>query len=124
MNRLTPILFSILYLVAMVRPVAPVFEYILNRDYIANALCENNDKPELNCQGKCYLMQKIAEQKPAQNQSLPVIDLSEYPIGFVDILALPVKNAYNILSYLDFEKSDHYTYLFEYSDFHPPTNIF
>ncbi len=33
----------------------------LNNKYIAAALCENIDKPMLNCKGKCYLAKKIKE---------------------------------------------------------------
>ena len=33
----------------------------LNRTYIATALCENIDKPMLNCKGKCFLAKKIKE---------------------------------------------------------------
>ncbi|HEY1010359.1 MAG: hypothetical protein ACO1NS_08545 [Daejeonella sp.] len=33
----------------------------LNDKYIAAALCENIDKPMLNCKGKCYLAKKIKE---------------------------------------------------------------
>ncbi len=37
----------------------------LNQDYIASTLCENKDKPELHCEGKCFLMKKLkqAEEK-------------------------------------------------------------
>lgn len=37
----------------------------LNRNYIASALCENRDKPEMHCNGKCYLLKKLkqAEEK-------------------------------------------------------------
>ncbi len=31
----------------------------LNRTYIANTLCINRDKPQLHCNGKCYLMTKL-----------------------------------------------------------------
>ena len=37
----------------------------LNQNYIISALCENRDKPQLHCNGKCYLMRKLkqAEEK-------------------------------------------------------------
>ena len=37
----------------------------LNQKYIASTLCENRDKPWMNCHGKCYLMKKVkaAEEK-------------------------------------------------------------
>ena len=44
------------------RPVAPVIDYIFNYDYIADELCVNRDRPELNCNGRCYLMNALAEE--------------------------------------------------------------
>ncbi|SEA39046.1 hypothetical protein [Pedobacter hartonius] len=37
----------------------------LNQNYIVSELCVNRDKPQLHCNGKCYLMRKLkqAEQK-------------------------------------------------------------
>lgn len=37
----------------------------MNREYIASKLCENRDKPQMHCNGKCYLAKKIkqAEEK-------------------------------------------------------------
>ncbi len=39
--------------------------YEVNQKYIAEKLCENRNKPWLNCHGRCYLMKKIkqAEEK-------------------------------------------------------------
>ncbi|MEY3956556.1 MAG: hypothetical protein RLZ73_1011 [Bacteroidota bacterium] len=41
--------------------------YRINRDYIAENLCVNRDKPMLNCNGQCYLAKKLkaAEEKEA-----------------------------------------------------------
>ena len=71
---------------AMLRPVMPVFEYVVNQDYIAEYLCVNKDKPMLNCNGKCYLAKMLQEEQDEKKQNLPSINLEEYPIGFVDIL--------------------------------------
>lgn len=37
----------------------------MNREYIVKELCINKDKPQLHCNGKCYLMKKLkqAEEK-------------------------------------------------------------
>ncbi|WP_233260724.1 hypothetical protein [Pedobacter sp. HMWF019] len=43
----------------------------LNKNYIASALCENRDKPQLHCNGKCYLMKKLKqaeEKEKSQNR--------------------------------------------------------
>ncbi|MEP2024474.1 MAG: hypothetical protein ABJH98_13780 [Reichenbachiella sp.] len=39
-----------------------VVDFAMNRDYIAAYLCENQDQPELECQGKCFLMTKLKNQ--------------------------------------------------------------
>ncbi len=60
-------------LVMLLRPLWPVAEYIMNYDYIVNVLCENKDKPELQCDGTCYLAKMLAEQSD-QNEKNPFSD--------------------------------------------------
>ena len=43
------------------KPIFPVLDYIINYDYIANELCENKAKPELKCNGKCHLVNELAQ---------------------------------------------------------------
>ena len=33
--------------------------YEINKEYVAAELCENKDKPQLQCNGKCYLKKQI-----------------------------------------------------------------
>ncbi len=40
-------------------PVIPVIEYLFNREYIANNLCVNKDKPKSCCKGKCHLVKQL-----------------------------------------------------------------
>lgn len=56
-------------LTMLVKPLWPVVEYIANYDYIANVLCENKDKPELKCDGKCYLSQMLAEESKQSEEN-------------------------------------------------------
>ncbi|MBL7827088.1 MAG: hypothetical protein JNJ57_10685 [Saprospiraceae bacterium] len=35
--------------------------WALNRAYIASELCENRNNPDLHCEGKCYLKNKLAD---------------------------------------------------------------
>lgn len=39
-----------------------VVDFAMNRDYISAYLCENQNRPELECQGKCFLMTKLKNQ--------------------------------------------------------------
>ncbi|MFI8377904.1 hypothetical protein [Leeuwenhoekiella sp. NPDC079379] len=45
----------------VLRPAFPFMEYIIDYDYISTVLCENKEIPEMNCNGKCYLMNALAE---------------------------------------------------------------
>jgi hypothetical protein len=41
----------------------------INKQYIATELCVNRDKPEMHCNGKCYLMKKLKQaQEKEQKQ--------------------------------------------------------
>ena len=51
--------------------VVPVvyLDFELNKEYIIQNLCENRFKPELNCNGQCYLakqLHKVAEDKASK----------------------------------------------------------
>ncbi|WP_299532705.1 hypothetical protein [Ulvibacterium sp.] len=54
----------------LVKPLWPIAEYVMNYDYIVNVLCKNKDKPQLRCDGKCYLSQQLAKEAE-QNKSNP-----------------------------------------------------
>lgn len=107
----------------MVRPVMPLFEYLIEKDYIAEFLCINKDKPELACEGKCYLMQQLAEQNEEKRQNLPPIVMEDYPIGFVNLFSIASPG--NTVSFRPstFPYTNDYSYLFSYSDFHPPARL-
>lgn len=56
-----------LYCLTFLRTLSPYMDYALNQEFIAEVLCVNQDKPELQCNGKCYLKEKL-EQEAAQEQ--------------------------------------------------------
>lgn len=58
----------ILYVLAMVKPIFPVFEYALNYHHFKNVLCENRELPDLKCNGTCVLAKRI---EAAKSLSLP-----------------------------------------------------
>ena len=43
-------------------------DFCINQDYIAEVLCINRDQPMLNCDGKCFLAEKLKEQKQKQEE--------------------------------------------------------
>jgi hypothetical protein len=86
-NQFWGIFFYLLYLLAMMRPLLPIIEYYANYDYIATVLCENKDKPYLECNGKCYLqkqLQKTNHTNHDHKSTVPKINLDDYPVSPLD----------------------------------------
>lgn len=44
---------------------AVFIDFKLNQDYISKVLCINRDKPQLDCDGQCVLMQKMKSTQDA-----------------------------------------------------------
>lgn len=85
----------------MVRPVMPFLEYMANYDYIAEALCENRDRPYLECNGKCYLEKQLNEtsnDSHNHNAPAPKIDLKDYPVSLVQVLDEEISEQEEFLS--------------------------
>jgi hypothetical protein len=94
-NQFFGIFFYLLYLLAMVRPLIPIMEYYANYDYIASVLCENRDRPYLECNGKCYLekqLKKSNHSKHDHKSTIPQIDFEKYPISPLDQFSCTIKN--------------------------------
>ncbi len=87
-----------LYLLAIIQPAIPVLEYLLNYNYIATQLCENRDKPILECNGTCYLEKQVSKQQNSEPSSSvplpPKIDLEKFItlkiVGFIYKISRPL----------------------------------
>ncbi len=54
----------------LTKPMWPVVDYVVNYDYIVNVLCENKDKPEMKCNGKCHLIKELVKEAGTDNNPL------------------------------------------------------
>lgn len=104
----------------MLRPIAPFVEYVINYDYISKVLCINKDKTEMNCKGKCYVMKKLKQQQEDDFNALH-ISMKDYPIGFVKLLSIKTNNSETISLKNPSFYQQNYSYLADFSVFHPPT---
>ncbi|SDX49030.1 hypothetical protein SAMN05444411_10651 [Lutibacter oricola] len=95
-NQFLAIFFYFMYLLAMVKPIVPIMEYYANYDYIASVLCENRDKPFLDCNGKCYLQKQLDKNdfknSHDHNSTIPSISLEDYPVSPVDFFKYTIFN--------------------------------
>lgn len=79
----------------MVRPLVPIIEYHANYNYIATVLCENKDKPYLECNGKCYLEKQLKEVNHDNHEhksTVPQINFDDYPVSPLDQLSYQLKD--------------------------------
>jgi hypothetical protein len=108
----------------LLKPAIPFLEYVVNYDYIVKELCENKEKPQLQCNGKCHLKKELAksaadEQSPAdkkQNskQEMEVLFYQETPIFYQKMPVVFTDKNVNA-SYQNF-----YALTAIQSTFHPP----
>lgn len=77
-----------LYILAILQPVLPIVEYLVNYNYMKNELCENKEKPILKCHGKCYLEKQVKKlDEPNKGHNIPIppkIDLDKLIVIIYD----------------------------------------
>ena len=54
-------LFILTVVLITCRPLLPVIDYLVNYDKISNEYCVNIERPELLCNGVCYLKEQISK---------------------------------------------------------------
>lgn len=117
---LSEIFFSILIVFTIaLRPVLPVVNYVVNYDYIAEKLCENKAKPELMCNGKCYLSKELSKSNQEQGSNgrkIVIASCDAFLINPVFKLNLSTiylhKNTKINNSYVDFYRPIFYSNIF------------
>lgn len=110
----------------LIKPIIPVFDYIINYDYISTQLCENIDKPQLKCNGKCHLAKELAK---VSNDEKPLNSNKKQTSKFeIEVLFCETILNYNSTAFLEFESNKNNSfyqdsYLLEVttSIFHPPS---
>ena len=80
MRGLLSIMLIGLYALTLSQVYIPHVNYWVNHDFIASELCENKDKPELKCEGKCHLQKEIQQsnEEPQEGQETTVQLMVEF----------------------------------------------
>jgi len=94
------------------------YYYLDPIDFIEK-LCENKDKPELQCNGKCHL-KKVAENNSNDKQPSPKkISSKRIVLYVVDQIRYKLATI-NLKNTADLKYNNLYTYISVYSFYHPP----
>ena len=127
MNSKSYIALLLLALISVKTLLVPVvyLDFEMRRDFIIQNLCENRFKPQLNCNGQCYLakkLHKIAEDnatKETQKQGASMKKILEEIFEATPVFSYE-------LTFKNLSQKSNYTYQlahpqsFTFSFFHPP----
>lgn len=114
-------IFLILYLVC--KPTFPLVEYVVNYNEISKVLCVNKSKPEMHCNGKCYLGKELAKSSESDSSPLSkgknqVQKILDFYIP-TEIFKASIDNNFSLPN-LIFTYKTGYTFLFLRYIFRPP----
>lgn len=112
------------YLVHLSMPFVAMLDYQVRKEYISKVLCENKDKPKLQCDGKCFLAAKLKamHEKDQQEQEKRMkIDFNQLEyVSTLNALFNDGSDLEMIIAKYGNLNVVHYTFLFESSIFNPP----
>lgn len=118
MKFFTVIILSLLLLGNSLRVSIAYGWYTIDIESFVENLCENKDKPKLQCNGKCYLT-KITKDTSSDDNNIPVIKWEQnvyYPNELPEYITIAFKPLKNIqFWYLSYYKGVDLS-----SVFHPP----
>jgi len=102
-------------------------DFEIRRDYIVANLCENRNRPMLNCNGKCYLAKRLAEAKKQEEKQAESDYLTKLFSSATDLSALyraDINKSEYVLRTLEPVKFDYNTAFRSFNHiqdiFHPP----
>ena len=114
--------FFIIFTIAL-RPLMPLVDYVVNYNFITNNLCENKSKPQLLCNGKCYLKKEIIKASTDQSKNNSPINISGFTDTFIineNFALTKIINDYSESSNFNSELNVSYKFNLFSNIFHPP----
>lgn len=93
--------------------------YTINVESFIEQLCENKDKPQLQCNGKCYLSKMTEDTSSEKEQTIPVLEWDQLVFCQTE-LKVNDQIAIEVLERVDFYHLMPSTERYFHSIFHPP----
>ena len=113
------VLFIMLIMISNLRFSSMYVYYSIDREGFIERLCENKDKPELKCDGKCMLAKMLQAQTDEDEQPMPMIGWEQNLVFCLDLPEYRLQNA-SALHNAFFHYFNNYTYHFSDSLNKPP----
>ncbi|AXG69823.1 hypothetical protein KORDIASMS9_02051 [Kordia sp. SMS9] len=122
-----PYLLGCIVFISTIKTALVYSYYFVNPDNFIALFCENTDKPELECDGKCYLKKVSLNQlETTQNDNLPKVNIDlENILLYVDTLAdWQLTSLETTQKKASFFYQNLYTSEVSFAIFHPPNHRF
>lgn len=68
-KRIITLLFLGVWLCQLSGRYVVMLDFLINQAYISKNLCENRDKPQMHCNGKCHLAKKLKEEERKEQEN-------------------------------------------------------
>lgn len=123
MKKIAAILLFLCISYQFVAKLGIIVWYNANIDYVAQELCENKDKPKLQCNGKCYLKKQLdkVDNQQKQEQQTPIKKIkSELPEYIASTQQLTFCGVYEKCEADYIIYRNHYQFQIAKDIFHPP----
>lgn len=96
-KRTAPLFLAAIMLLKTFSLISTVLLFKINRQFYAEVLCINKNRPELACKGKCILMQKLqnqlqTEQKKESDHFLFIVERALESIVFIPFTPINNRN--------------------------------
>lgn len=124
MRRFLAVILSLSVLLQTFYAAGIVTFYYTNKGYVAATLCENKDKPQMHCQGKCFLKKELKHAEGESGKSKKIGEQQEL------ILAMPVYQKalpFMLPSFTEkpetMFRESHYRHIWLDETFHPPGHL-
>lgn len=122
MRRLIAPIFLSVFLMYTFSQVVIMLNYVINYEYISEVLCENKDKPELDCHGKCHLEKELKKDEQRKTDETRAINEIALYLSFHTVEAvlktIPAERENDVFLYQSEHSNEHI-----HSVFHPPCSI-
>ncbi len=80
-RKIIPVFLCAVLIFPLGMKVSITANFLINQDFIAANLCENRDKPELHCNGKCVLMQKLNLSEDKSREPVRIPEMLRFEIS-------------------------------------------
>jgi len=94
--------------------------FFANQKFLAKKHCVNKARPQLKCDGKCFLAKKIKEAEQKEEKQAPFqvkwVETAPCTLVFLNYKLDPVTTS----TITGYNEPGNYSYLYQRSIFHPP----